>query len=249
MELQLQNWSNFCQYHVGDWHGTWKRYNSKGEITETFQCIRSLRKNIDDSEVSHRNHYTYSDGNSQTVDFGVYKKPTTIPLFLDNNFSMGSASLQSTPYFGFETGFKYKDRGVSAVVVYTESGELQRITTIYEHLASFKENTSTPLINEFSDNWQGQLKIMFPNLRTSGTEKIAYKPLKDLDKNNLIFHFSDGISVSCPQVIAAENVSFTVDWLVNPTLLQRGSRHFEASKFKFFSLETFNLIKETESLS
>lgn len=69
VEAQNQNWSNFCKYNVGDWHGNWTTFSSEGQLTNSIQCIRSFRLNEDGTEIQHHNHYTYEDGKNDTSPF------------------------------------------------------------------------------------------------------------------------------------------------------------------------------------
>jgi len=243
MELQLQNWDNFCRYHAtGDWHGTWTKYSPQGEGIESFQGVRSLHTSQDSSEINHQNHYTYADGRSELKTFGPYKKPLTRALFLDNSFSWGSTKVESGSTFGFETGFRYENNRASAAIIYDDSGSLQHITIIPEHLASFAEEPPRPPVLELSRNWQGTLKRMTPDLIVSPPVATSWKRLEDLSEDYLTLHFPDGISASCPRQIENEKKFFmALDWLVNPTLLQRGIRHYDQSGFTSLTLEVFTL--------
>ena len=241
MDTQLQNWDNFCRYHAtGDWHGTWTRYSPKREVIESFQCIRSLQANEDGSEINHQNHYTYADGKSETKTFGPYKKPNTVALFLDNSFSWGSTKVESGSSFGFETGFRHEDRRASVVVVYDDSGRLQQIIIIPEHLASFAEESPHPQAFQLSGNWKGTLKMMTPDLIVSPPVATSWNRLEDLGEDYLTLHFPDGISLSCPEQIESGKKFFmAVDWRVDSALLQRGIRYYEPSGFTGFTLELF----------
>ena len=243
MEAQLQNWDNFCRYHAtGDWYGTWTRYSPKGEVIESFQCIRSLQASEDGSEINHQNHYTYADGKSETKTFGPYKKPNTVVLFLDNSFSWGSTKVESGSSFSFETGFRHEDRRASAAVAYNDSGRVQRIIVIPEHLASFAEESPAPPADRISGNWQGTLKKMTPDLIVSPPVATSWNQLENLSENYQTLHFPDGISLSCPrQVESGKEFFMAVDWLINPTLLQRCIRHYGISGFTSLTLELFSL--------
>ena len=244
MEPQLQNWENFCQYHaIGDWYGTWKKYSPTGEVIDAFQCVRSFHVSDDGNEIHHQNYYTYADGKRESKNFGSYKKPLTRALFLDNSFSWGSTTVESGSNFGFETGFRYKDRRASVVVMYDDSGTFEYLIVIPEQLANFAEQSSSSLVNEFNENCQGIRKIITPNWIVSSPVTPRWKGLEDLDKDNLILHFTDGISISIPPHIKNRNeFCLVVDWLINSTLLQRGIRNYNnESVFTGFTLETFTV--------
>ncbi len=242
LQDQSQNWENFCQYHLGDWYGVWTRYSANGKAIESFKCVRCFHLSEDGSSVHHHNDYTYADGKTETKIFGPYEKTITTPLFLHNSFSWGSTAVKSSVPFGFEIGFRHENKGASAAVMYDSNGALQRITISPEYLGGFAEELSLPLANELQDNWQGVLESMTPNLKILNSEVSQWKRLEDLGEHQYPLHFPGGVSVSCPkQVEDGKEMLLVVDFLVHPTLLQRGIRHFNKFGFEIFTLETFTL--------
>lgn len=241
LQDQIQNWNNFCQHHLGDWHGIWTRYSADGEATESFKCVRTFQLSEDGDTVYHRNDYTYTDGRTESKTFGPYKKPITTPLFLNNSFSWGSIAVTSSP-FGFEIGFRRKDRGASAAVMYDSNGNLQRITISPEQLGSFTDKLSAPLDDALQGNWEGVLETMTPNLKILNSELSTWKKIEDIGELQHTFHFPGGVSVSCPkEVEKGKEMLLVVDYLVEPTLLQRGIRHFNNSGLEIFTLESFTV--------
>lgn len=243
MEPQLQNWENFCRYQAtGDWHGTWSKYSPQGKLIESFQGIRSLRTSEDGSEIYHQNHYTYADGKTVSKTFGPYQKLTTRALFLDNSFSWGSIKIKSSSQFAFETGFRYEDRRMSAGIVYDELGNLECITVISEHLGCFTQEPSGSPIDELSGCWLGTIKKIAPNWIVSAPLATSWKRLENIDRDYLTLHLADKVSFSGPQKLEnGKDFLMAVDWQANPTLLQRGIRHFDKSSFTNFTLEIFSL--------
>ncbi len=239
-ELQLKNWDNFCRYHANnDWYGIWTEYTSDRQIVDSFQCIRSFHLNEDESEINHQNHYTYADGTQETKTFGPYKKPITKSLFLDNSFSWGSIKVESNSNFGFETGFRYEDRRISVVVMYDESGSLQKIIVIREHLATFPLLMTQPT-KELS-RWQKISKTMTPDWIVSSPVVTFENPTEHLSPNYYNLNLFTDISITCPQKIEGGKEFFAaVDWLIEPNLLQRGIRQYNESGFTRFTLETLN---------
>lgn len=238
---QLQNWNNFCRYHADDWYGTWSRYTPDGQLIEFFQCVRSFHLSEDGSEIHHQNHYTYADGKTETKTFGPYKKPFTRALFLDNSFSWGSTKVESGSNFGFETGFRFEDRRLSVAVVYDDGGG-QKIVVIPENLTTFPEKPTPTSAKEFSSDWEGTGKTMTPDWIVSSPIPTSWNRLDNLGEDYLTLHFSDGISICCPQKIETGKEFFAaVDWQVNPALLLRGIRKYDNSGFTSFTLETFSL--------
>ena len=181
MDVQLRNWETFVEYHVNcDWYGIWSRYSPDGEVTESFQGIRSFHTNTDSSEVTHQNYLKYADGNSETKTFGPYKKPTIRALFLDNSFYAGSPKVEIGSGFGFETGFRYENKRSEAVVIYNETGDLQRITFINEKLVDYPKSITHLTPQEISQNWQGKAISINSDLLTSEPIVTTWQSLKNL---------------------------------------------------------------------
>ncbi|OKH22827.1 hypothetical protein NIES593_11970 [Hydrococcus rivularis NIES-593] len=241
-EIQVQqNWENFCQHHaIGDWHGTWTIYSSEGKVVDFFKCIRSLHVSSDGKEITHQNHYFYTDNKTETKTFGPYNKNTARALFLDNSFSWGTTTLETDSSFFFETGFRYKNRRASIVATYNENGRLNKILTIPENLAHFIELTPHSLTELESNNWRGVLRSITPELITSPAEATQWKRLEDLREHHLTLHFPEGVSISCPpQIEWGKEHFFAVDWLATSALWYRGIRYFDSRGFRAFTLETF----------
>ena len=239
---QLQNWKIFCQYHLGDWYGIWTRYSANGEAIESFKCVRCFDFSEDGSVINHQNNYTYADGKTESKTFGPYEQSITTPIFINNSFSWGSTEVKPSFPFGFEIGFRYENEGASAAVMYDNTGKLQRITISPEHLGSFPKEISTPLANEVEGNWQGVMESITPSLKTLNSTASVWKNLKDLSEHQDTLHFPGSVSVSCPrQIEEGKEMVLVVDYLIKPTLLQRGIRHFNKSGFELFTLETFTL--------
>lgn len=239
---QLQNWNNFCHYHANsDWHGIWTRYTPNGQEIESFQCVRSFHVSEDGSEINHQNHYTYADGKKETKTFEPYKKPIINCLFLDNSFSWGSIKVESGSNFGFETGFRYKDRRVSVAINYGDRGSLERITVISEHSSTFASAISHTT-KELSGSWEGTAKTITPDWIVSSPVATSFNQLENFSEDYQVLDLLNGISIACPHKIETEKEFVaTIDWLVNPDLLQRGIRKYDASGFRSFTLETFNI--------
>lgn len=245
MKNQLQNWDNFCQYHLGDWHGIWTKYSPEGHSIDSFKCVRSFHKSEDGSQITQQNYYTYPDGKTQLENAGPYTSAGlsfnghhfTI-LFLSNSFSWGSITITGDALF-FETGFTHDKRRTSLCVVYKQCGELQHMTVISEQLDSFLEALPAPVVIQPDSVWQGTVKQITPDLVTSSEEEIGWQPLENECGNNQIFHLPGG-SISCPIKIESNNVmDVIVDWQAAPNKLFRGIRHFDNSEFSRFLLQVY----------
>lgn len=240
MEPQLQNWANFCRYYSGDLYGTWTRYYLEEKQIESFQCIRSFCAKDDCSEISHQNHYIYADGTRESKTYSPYLKPITKGLFLDTCFSWGSTKVDPGIPFFFDTCLRDGDRRASAIARYDESGSLQRITVLVEHLNSFAESSPISEVNNSNGNWQGTLIKITPDWIVYPETATSWMQLKDLSENHLTLHLNDGVSVSFPQSVESGKKFFlAMDWLSSHTLLQRAIRHYNPSGFTSLTLEVF----------
>lgn len=240
---RLQNWNNFCQYHLGDWHGVWTRYSASGEIIESFKCIRSFHLSSISSQVNQENSYTYADGRTEKKTFPPHDRDTTKALFLDNSFSFGSTKVESNAVFGFETALKSEDRRISAAVIYDKSSKLQRLTVIVEQLASFPSETIDFAANAVTmdkSTWQGTQRLITSDLIRSSPKSTKWKKIEDLGDDYLLILHPGGVSVSCPRQLKSEKeFMLVVDWRVNNTLSKRGIRYFDTLGFTSFILEVF----------
>lgn len=95
---------------------------------------------------------------------------------------------------------------------------------------------------EIGHQWQGTLTKMTPDFKVSSNAKSTWKPLSCLNDNYTTLFLANGISVHCPpQIMPEQEFVLAVDWLVNPHLLHRGTRHFDPSGFTTFTLEVFDI--------
>lgn len=242
MNKEEQNWQNFCRYHaLGKWYGNWIRYSGEGDILEKLKCVRCFTLSKDEQTIYHQNFYTYSDGTTETKTFGPYQKPITSVLFLDNSFTWGSLKVKENNLFGFEIGFRLANKGASAAVMYDSTKKLERITISPECLDNFENESLNLRLNLLYRNWQGVEKSISSDLTTTEARKIDWNTLENLSSQNKIFHFSSGISLSCPQSVKKnQDILLAVDYLINDNLLQRGIRYFDSSGFTNFTLQTFS---------
>lgn len=246
LKPQEQNWDNFCRYQaIGDWYATGYKYSPQGEVDESFQCIRSLRASKDKNEVYHQNHYTYADGRTVSKTFGPYQKPLINCLFLENSFSWGTNMFEVGSFFGFETGFSHENRRVSSGIFYNEQGNLAHIKLNCEHLGSYVKEFSDSLENQGNNNWKGISQQMTPDYKIAPAIPRVWKPLKQLGEGYFTFNLAGDVSVSGPPMLEKDLSFLTIiEWLVNPSMLQRGIRYYEASEFRYFTFETFTSIAE-----
>lgn len=245
MNPQLQNWNNFCQYHLGEWHGTNTRYSPDGEAIKSWQVVTKLENNQDDSTINHKVFFTYTDGNTEEKSFGPYSKPITSALFLDNSFCWGSKKVTSDSIFVFEIGIRFENLRMLGYCKHDDNGNLQYISIGPEYLENISSNMQQQSNNLVNENWQGTLKKMTPDWIVSEPVSTDWKKLEDLNRDYLTLHFKDGVSLSCPRKIEIVKAFFiVVDWQINDTLLQRGIGYYDVSGFTHFTSEVFTKVNQ-----
>lgn len=258
MEPQLENWHKFCRYHaVGNWHGTWTKYSPDLAVIEAFRGIRSFLLSEDGDTVYHQNHYFYHNSQSESQIFPPKHKPLLLSLCLEQSFSWSSTKREATANgerFGFsyldewkwtpffcEIGMRYENRKISAGATYDAQNRLQQITVINEYLGSYAEIHAYPSIDELNHSWEGTRKIMTSDWIVSPPATTSWQKLENIAPDYLTLNTNVGVSLSCPGIIEkGKDFFIAVDWLINPTLLQRGTRYFDASGFTKFTLEEFS---------
>ncbi|KST68928.1 DUF3598 family protein [Mastigocoleus testarum] len=244
MNLQLQNWNNFCRYHVGEWRGINTRYSSGEEVIDSWNVVTNLKISQDGSKINHEDYLIYADGKTELKTFGPYIKPITSALFLDNSFCWGSKTLETNSIFIFEIGLRCENRRVLAFIKYGNDGSLEYISISPQLLSTnVSEQSKTSVLTITKENWQGKLKTIEPDLMVLEPVDISWISLKDLNRDNLTLNFQDNISVSCPQNIKKDmEFCIALDWLANSVLLQRGIGYYDVSGFKHFNLQIFTPI-------
>lgn len=240
-EFQLKNWQNFCQYHIGDWHGNWYVYSAQAEHIDSFLGIRSFILSADRSTIYHHNHYFYKSDRTESKTFGPYYKPITRAIFLENSFTWGSKSVESDNQFFCETGFSYNDRRASAVLVYDENRQFSQALVIPEHRSTKAEAASVTISDDFTNSCQGTRQTIAGNLIWPPSE-TNFQLLEHFGEDYLTVKAEEGISFCLPkQIEPGKELFFVVDWLVHPRLLQRGIRYFQQGFFHSFHLEIFRI--------
>lgn len=215
MDLKEQNWKNFTTNHLRDWHGIWTRYSPEGEVTESFQSLRSFRSHPEETEITHTNYSVYADGRrleqsweynqlSNSLSDGVFHPQTESMrgiFFESGHAAWVSTKLKTGSYFGVELFFKYEELRHSVGIVYDESGSLFRIANIREDATGFPSQYWSNELNQLSlrdlsGHWQGTAVTMTPDLKISAPVATH---LHWGWKEHKTFFLPDGVSISCPK--------------------------------------------------
>lgn len=120
MDLKEQNWNNFCAKHLQDWHGIWTIYSPSGEVTDSYQCVRSFRSDREQTEITHTNRYTYADGRREEKTWQLYKPSLRAIFFEQGAGAYNSQQLEPGTLFAVELFFRYEDIRHSVVAAYQD---------------------------------------------------------------------------------------------------------------------------------
>ena len=184
MNLQEQHWMNLfgSQTPLGTaWYGIWTKYSPELKVIKSYQGIRKFSANEDKTLITHRNNYTYADGNTEEKQWQIEKKIANQP---DGIIHPASESMRALSFgegvhtwmcpqlkpenlFGCELFFQHQNWRTSVVLIYGESGNLERITQIREHLNSYPDEQPGTELKNISGNWVGQKQSMTPDLKIS----------------------------------------------------------------------------------
>lgn len=262
MDTKEQNWKNFCDNHLRDWHGIWTRYSPAKEITESFQSLRSFHSNPEQTQITQTNHYRYADGTTkeETWEFNQDSNSLADGLFHPARrslrgifFEQGAAvwvttQLKTDAYFSMEIFFKHEDLRHSIGIVYDDAGSLMRTASVREDATGFPSQYWTPELKQLpernlSGNWQGTSVTLTHDLKISTPVPIQLQwPWQE----NETFFFPDGISLSCPgQIRLGKGFLLAANWLVNASHLQQIMVKFdEKGAFANVTLQLFHLTAE-----
>lgn len=184
MNLQEQTWTNLFGEITPEgtaWHGTWTVYSPDKEVIKSFLGVRRFSTNEDKTVITHTNKYTYADGSEEEKTWLLEKQTCSQPDGLIHpailsmralSFGEGanawvSKILQPGKPFGVELFFQHEDWRTSLASIYGESGELEKITQIREHLGSFPNQPPGSEVENISGNWIGKKEYMTPDLKVS----------------------------------------------------------------------------------
>lgn len=258
MHLQEQNWQNLFREHTPEgsaWHGIWTIYSPDKKIIKSYQGVRRFRANQERTVIFHTNNYTYSDGSKEEKNWQLEKATCNhpdgvihpgLPLMRALSFGEGatacvSKKLEIGKPFGGELFFRYKDWRTSVVSIYGESGSLDRMIHIREHLGSFPEAPPTSEVENLSGNWTGKKQSMTSDLKISPAEVIQGLALPSNQGNNQTLHLPDGIIMHIPTLVkSGEKIEIKGGKLVAPNEYKQLTVNYnESGEFTEFISEIY----------
>ncbi|MBD0265806.1 MAG: DUF3598 family protein [Tolypothrix sp. Co-bin9] len=263
MNLQDKNWENLFGHITTEgisWHGIWTMYSPNKEIITSFKAVRRFEANEDKTVITHINKYSYSDGREEEKIWHIEKQTCNQPdgiihpgllstravSFGEDKDAVVSKKLEAGKKFAGELFFRYEDWRTSVASVYAESGDLQTITIIREHLNSFPNGPAKAEIEKLSRKCSGRKESLNSDLQISASaenHQLVLDPTQG--KNNTIF-LPDGIVVNLPEKVnIGEEFELVVGKLVAENEYQRLTAQYENSGvFATLISEVFKLEDE-----
>lgn len=259
MDLKVQNWKNFTDQHLYDWHGVWTRYTPTGEVLGSFRSLRRFEGNSDQTEVYQLNRYMYAEDNikeeswnynqsEHSLSDGMFHPQTNLMrgyFFPSGHATWTMTQLQSGSGFGLELFFRYQHLRHSVGIVYDDQGNLMRTANIREDSDGYPSSFWSRKLEQVSSrnlnkHWQGTATTITPNLQISDPVVTQFNWDKEDHK---IFYLPDGVSISCPEnVTVGSSFCCVANWLINEQEMQQLIANYDASgKFESLTLECYEL--------
>lgn len=247
MDLQIQNWNNFCAKHLNNWQGTWTIYSPQKEVIDSFQCVRSFQSNLEQTEITHINRYIYTNGRQEEKTWQIYKPSLKAIFFAQGAGAYNSQQLELGSMFAVELFFRHENIRHSVVAAYHDGSNLTKMLSIREDAVSPSRFWSSEVNilpeRDFQGNWIGTSMTMTPDFVVS--LPVPTQLCWTIEGNETFF-FPDGISLSCPkQVQVGDTIAIAANWLVNSTYMQQITiKYDESGAFSSLILEQFYLLDD-----
>jgi Domain of unknown function (DUF3598) len=246
IDLQEQNWNNFCGKHLHDWHGLWTRYTPSGEVVESFQSLRSFHGNDERTEVTQTNRYLYADGRTEEKVWRL-EKPALSSIFFEQGLgAFISKQFETGKFFAAELFLLHENLRCSAIVGYANGADLTLIANIREDSQGFPSKYWTTMLDFLAEGnqngeWSGTSVTMYPDLQILLPVPCEFKWSTEGRK---VIYLPDGVTLLCPeQLSAGKSFTITANWLVAPTEMQQISVNYDDSgAFSSMNLELLSRV-------
>lgn len=218
MNLQEQHWTNLfgnLTTESSPWYGTWTVYSPEKEVIKSSQGMRILHANEDKTVITHTNQFPSPDGSIQEKQWQIEKKFCNQPDGLLHPADSSKRALSLLGYgssawvpkklevgraFSVELFLKHQDSNDSIGSIYGETGCLEKILHIREHLGSFP-NPAGPEIGDLPGKWSGKRQSITPNLEILPAEETLELVLDANRGKNENFFLPDGIVLNIPKIV------------------------------------------------
>lgn len=153
--------------NLGEWQGSFTRFSPLGELIEdtpTVVSFEGLNSNQTIRQIVRRFRVNQPP-EEKILEYSSLGKG--ILLFENGAFSQGSIQLAPFSEFGAELGLIAGDRRLRLVQLFSQNGQLDRITLIREQLAGTTSTERPPLkVDDLVGEWTGEAITIYPDWRS-----------------------------------------------------------------------------------
>jgi hypothetical protein len=248
MNLQEQHWTKLFERVTTEgsyWYGIWTVRSPEKEVIKEFKGIRHLQANEDKTVITHTNQFPSPDGTVQEKQWQIEKEACNLPDGLAHTAALSKRALSLLDWgvsawvtktfepgrdFGIEFFLKHEDWNNSLGIIYGESGSLDRILHIREHLGSFPEPASEMAIENLSGKWVGKKETMTPDLQVSPGEDTQELVLEPTGGKNETYFLNEGIVLNYPAKLpVGEEFELAAGKLVSESEFKRIIAKYDSS--------------------
>jgi len=170
--------------NLGEWHGSFTRFSSQGELLEDTPTIVSL-EGLKDNQTIRQSVCRFLpnpsgvEGQDKVWEYSSLGKDV---LFFDNGaFSQGSIQVTPGSEFGAELGLIDGERRLRLVQEFDQTGCLDKLTLIRERRAGATTVERPPLgVDDLLGEWQGEAVKLYAD----GCSPDIYPTKLRFDKNS-----------------------------------------------------------------
>jgi len=193
--MQTQ-WNYFLQ-NLGEWHGSFTRFSSKGQEVSDTPTLVTLEGSNGNQNVHQVVRYLPSNEPSREVVVDYDSLNRSILFFANGAFSQGSMQWDSHSTFGGEFGlidneFGDGSRRLRMVQLYNSSSQLDRVVLIREKLPNSNIVDRPHLkVADLLGEWQGIATTMYADLRNPDS-LTSHLQIIQKDSEHIEQHLSFG---------------------------------------------------------
>ncbi|NES84101.1 MAG: DUF3598 family protein [Moorea sp. SIO2B7] len=260
MDLQEQHWTKLFGKITTEGNykkGIWTIYSAKKEVINSYEGWRIFSANEEKTIITHLNKFPSPDGTTRENNWIIEKEKCNQPDGLSHPASLQNRGLALSETgitawiskkfelgrnFGVELFLRNQDSNDSIGSIYGETGKLEKILHIREHLGSLPNQPVGKEIKHISGNWKGKKQSMTPDLKISAPVDTQELVLEPTDGKNETFFLPDGIVVNIPTTLnLGEKFEIVAGKLMGNEYKRLTAKYDDSGAFILLISELFHL--------